>query len=271
MLLTLRVHHISRIGLISKIGLMGFLFFMVLASLLGNVSCAGRSRTQDRRFPRRCQPGQFQKNFAEVNLLGKRPSASTGGAYKEDKWPQGWEVKDGVLARTEAGGDIMTKATYKDFRFTLEWKISKNGNSGIMYRVRSGDDAPYLSGPEYQVLDNVGHPNGKDKLTSAAALYGLYAPEKDWTKPVGEWNKAKIVVRGNRVRHWLNGHKTVDCEMGSDDWNKRISQSKFKDWKQFAKSAEGHIVLQDHGDLVWYRNISVKPLQAKAGSHKKTE
>ena len=269
MLLTLRVHHISRIGLISKIGLMGFLFSMVLASLFGN-SVAQAEVGLKTELPKEMPAGAIPEDFAEVNLLGKNHQQHWR-SYKEDKWPQGWEVKDGVLARTEAGGDIMTKATYKDFRFTLEWKISKNGNSGIMYRVRSGDDAPYLSGPEYQVLDNIGHPNGKDKLTSAAALYGLYAPEKDWTKPVGEWNKAKIVVRGNRVRHWLNGHKTVDCEMGSDDWNKRISQSKFKDWKQFAKSAEGHIVLQDHGDLVWYRNISVKPLQAKAGSHKKTE
>ena len=184
--------------------------------------------------------------------------------YKTEEWPKGWEVKDGVLARVGAGGDLVTKAKYQDFRLSLEWKISKNGNSGIMYRCRLGDDAPYFSGPEYQILDNSGHQDGKNSSTSTASLYALYAPEKDWTKKPGEeWNKTIIVVRGNHIQHWLNGHKTVDCKLGSDDWNQRVAKSKFKDWKQFSKSAEGHIALQDHGDLVWYRNIRISRLSEK--------
>ena len=180
--------------------------------------------------------------------------------YASEEWPNGWRVDGGVLTRFDSGGDIMTKATYSDFVLKLEWKISEKGNSGIMYRVRTGDDAAYFSGPEYQVLDNQGHADGADKSHRAAALYGLYAPEKDWTNPVGQWNETRIVVSGNHVQHFLNGHKTVDCLMGGDEWNELVKNSKFDKWKQFGKSAEGHIVLQDHGDPVWYRNVSVQRL-----------
>ena len=183
--------------------------------------------------------------------------------YKEEAWPKGWKVNDGVLARVDGGGDIMTVATYTDFELKLDWKISEKGNSGIMYRVRTGDDAPYFSGPEYQILDNQGHSNGTEELTSTASLYALYAPEKDWTKPVGEWNSARIVSKGNHVEHWLNGHKTVDFTIGSGEWNKLVQNSKFSKWEQFAKSAEGHIVLQDHGDAVWYRNVRIRRIDSK--------
>ena len=194
-----------------------------------------------------------------VDLLGEDHEELWRG-YKQEGWPKGWQVKQGVLSRTKGGDDIMTAAKYEDFELQLEWKISEKGNSGILYRVRKGDDAAYFSGPEYQVLDNQGHGNGTDPLTSAASLYGLYAPEKDWTKPVGEWNKTRIVVRGDHVEHWLNGKQTVDCKIGSADWKKRVEGSKFKAWEQFAKSAEGHIALQDHGNPVWYRNIRVREL-----------
>ena len=181
--------------------------------------------------------------------------------YGNDQWPNGWKVEDGVLSRYDGGGDIMTKAKYANFELRLEWKISEKGNSGIMYRVRTGDDAPYFSGPEYQVLDNEGHPDGTTKSHTAAALYGLYAPAKDWTKPVGEWNVTRILVRDKHVQHFLNGQKTVDCVIGNDEWNNLVKNSKFDAWKQFAQSTEGHIVLQDHGDLVWYREIAIRRIE----------
>jgi len=181
--------------------------------------------------------------------------------YANEGWPKGWKVEDGVLSRVGGGGDIMTKDKYADFELNLEWKISKDGNSGILYRVRTGDDAPYYSGPEYQVLDNDGHQDGKNMSTSSGALYALYAPEEDFTKPVGQWNQARIVVKDNHVEHWLNGHRTAEAHLGSDEWNERVANSKFKDWEQFGKTAEGHIALQDHGNPVWYRNISVRSLE----------
>lgn len=203
-----------------------------------------------------------QQETSWVNLLGDNYKQLWRG-YKEKSWPQGWKVEDGVLSRFDGGGDIITTKKYASFELQLEWKISKDGNSGIMYRVRTGDDAPYFSGPEYQILDNKGHQDGANLSTSSGALYALYAPEKDWTKPVGKWNTTRIVVRDQHVQHWLNGHKTVDCTIGSDDWNERYEKSKFKEWEQFAKSAEGHIALQDHGNLVWYRNVRIRSLPNK--------
>ena len=183
--------------------------------------------------------------------------------YKDEAWPQGWGVVYGVLNRAEGGGDLMTVATYADFVLKLEWKISPGGNSGIMYRVSTGDDAPYFSGPEYQVLDNREHHDGQQASTSAGSLYGLYAPECDVVRPAGQWNTTCIVVCGNHVEHWLNGRKIIDCEIGSDDWNERMKNSKFAKWSQFAKNREGHIVLQDHGDQVWYRNIRIRRLASR--------
>lgn len=183
--------------------------------------------------------------------------------YKDAAWPASWTVEDGVLARTEGGGDLMTAATYADFELQLEWKISPGGNSGIMYRVSTGDDAPYFSGPEYQILDNDAHRDGKNITTSTGSLYALYAPEHNVVRPVGEWNSTRIVVRGNHVEHWLNDKKVVDCEIGNDDWNERVKNSKFAKWAKFGKNREGHIALQDHGDPVWYRNIRVRRLTSE--------
>jgi hypothetical protein len=183
--------------------------------------------------------------------------------YKDAAWPQGWVVENGVLTRAKSGDDLMTVAVYADFVLRLEWKISPGGNSGIMYRVSTGDDASYFSGPEFQVLDNVEHRDGKESLTSTGSLYALYAPEHDVVRPVGQWNSTQIVARGNHVEHCLNSCKIVDCEIGSDDWNELVKNSKFAEWPKFGKNREGHIALQDHGDMVWYRNIRIRRLVAR--------
>ncbi len=192
-------------------------------------------------------------------LLGKNAERLWRG-YKDKSWPSGWELKDGVLSRIGGGDDIMTVGEFADFDLRLEWKISEGGNSGIIYRVSTGDNASYVTGIECQVLDDDKHHDGKNALTSAASLYALYARSEPVTVPVGEWNKARIVVRGNHVEHWLNGKKVVECEIGSDDWKERLAKSKFADWPKFAKNRKGHIALQDHNDPVWYRNIRIKRL-----------
>lgn len=192
-------------------------------------------------------------------LLGENAKELWRG-YKEEDWPKSWELKDGVLSRVGDGGDIMTVGEFADFDLRLEWKISPGGNSGIIYRVSTGDKASYVTGIECQVLDDDKHRDGKSTLTSAASLYALYPRSERATAPVGEWNKARVVVRGNHVEHWLNGKKLVDCEIGSEDWNKRLAKSKFADWPKFAKNRTGHIALQDHNDPVWYRNIRIKRL-----------
>ena len=156
------------------------------------------------------------------------------------------------------GGDIMTKEKFSDFDLTFEWKVSEGGNSGVMYRVTTGDNAPYLSGPEYQILDDKKHKDGKNYLTSAGSLYGLYNEKERKLEPVGSWNNSRIVQKGNMIEHWLNGQKIVTAEIGSDDWKERVAGSKFKDWKKFGASASGHIAFQDHGDKFWLRNIKIK-------------
>lgn len=184
-------------------------------------------------------------------------------AYGKDGWPEGWKLEDGVLHRHAGGGDLASKQEYGDFDLRFAWKVSPGGNSGVMYRATESSEPAYLTGPEYQVLDDAKHKDGQNKLTSSGSLYALYPPSEDVLKPAGEWNRSRIVVEGNHVRHFLNGKKVVDAEIGSDDWNKNLAASKFATWKGFGKNAKGKIVLQDHGDEVWYRNMRIKDSTGK--------
>jgi anti-sigma factor RsiW len=196
---------------------------------------------------------------------------STGGWHKYRGQAVGnrWKVAGGALTLSRNngrnGGDIVTDETFEDFELSIQWKVTPGANSGILYRVRETEDAPYGTGPEYQILDNARHPDGKLKETSAASCYGLYAPSQDATKPVGEWNQTLIVIKGNHVEHWLNGVKVVEYDFGSDDWKERVAASKFKKWKSFGTIKKGAIVLQDHGDDVAYRNIKIRGWPAQPG------
>ncbi len=179
--------------------------------------------------------------------------------YKTEQPPPGWAVQDGVLVHTGQGGDLMTMQPYGDFVLDLDFKIAEGGNSGIMYRVTTDGEQPYWSGPEYQILDNERHrdaKNGPDRLTGSN--YDLIAPSKDASKPAGEWNNARIAVTGNHVEHWLNGEKVVEYDFGSPEWTTLVAESKFKAWPSYGKASRGHIVLQDHGDRVEFRNIKIK-------------
>ncbi len=183
--------------------------------------------------------------------------------YKNDKMPEGWEVVDGALARTKGGGDIVTEQQFDSFELAIDWKISEAGNSGIMYRVSEQFGAPYETGPEYQVLDNAKHPDGRHPETTAGSCYALYAPTRDVTRPVGQWNTARIVVNGNHVEHWMNGEKLVAYEISSADWESLVKKSKFASMPHFGREPKGYIDLQDHGNRVEYRNIKIRPLPGK--------
>ena len=173
----------------------------------------------------------------------------------------GWTMDDGVLHFDgNKSGDIMTKQEFGNFELEFDWKITEAGNSGVMYRVSLGDKKPYKSGPEYQILDDDKHKDGKLESHRSGSLYALYVPKNKTLKPVGQWNTSKIVLNGNTVEHWLNGNKVVEAELGSDDWNEKVAASKFKTWEKFGKNKKGHICFQDHGDPVWYRNIKIKSL-----------
>ncbi len=194
-------------------------------------------------------------------LLDSRDLSAFRG-YASEEIGDGWGI-DGRYLHFDGSsdtGDIITKEVYGDFELQFEFKITEGGNSGVMYRVSLGDNAPYMSGPEYQVLDDANHDDGKNEMTSVGSLYALYAPKEKKTKEAGAWNQAKIKVVGNKITHYLNKVKVVEAEIGSDDWKAKMADSKFKDWEKFAKNTKGHIAFQDHGDEVWYRKIRIKRL-----------
>jgi hypothetical protein len=190
-------------------------------------------------------------------------SAWNWRGYKRDSFPdKGWSVEAGAL-KTIPGGDVVdlvSKGTYQNFILELDWRISPGGNSGIMYHVTENYPEAWWTGPEMQVLDDDKHSDGRNPKTSAGALYGLIAPVNKRLKPVGEWNHVRIVVNGRHVEYWLNNAKVVQYELGSPELNALIANSKFKDKPEFAKAKAGHIVLQNHRDAVWFRNIRVRPL-----------
>jgi hypothetical protein len=182
-------------------------------------------------------------------------------AFKATEPPAGWKAVNGELVRQDRGGDLMTVDQFGDFELRLEWKVAKNGNSGIMFRVTDEGGQTYETGPEFQILDNGGHKDGKDPMTSAGSNYAMHPPVRDVTKPIGEWNEIRLIVRGAHVEHWMNGVKLLEYELWSDDWNKRMKASKFAKMPGYGRARRGHLVLQDHGDPVWYRNIKIKDLK----------
>lgn len=197
----------------------------------------------------------FVRLFDGRSLEGWHPYGQRGQPIR------GWRVVDGAIVRSGPGGDLVSDRVYGDFELRIEWKIAPGGNSGIFYRAAETQAPIYRSAIEYQVLDDQRHPDaGNGRKRWAAAAYDLYPPSASVANPAGEWNQARIRVRGADVEHWLNGVKVVAYRLGSADWKARLAQSKFKDWPEFAATRSGVIGLQDHGDEVAYRNILIRPL-----------
>ena len=189
--------------------------------------------------------------------------------YNKKEISNGWQVKDGALTRADKGaGDIITTEKYEEFELSLEYKISKGGNSGIMFHVIEQAGPPWHSGPEIQIQDNVdGHDPQK-----AGWLYQLYQPSIDpktakpidATKSVGQWNHVNLIIAKDKCELNMNGIRYWTCKLGSPDWNERLAKSKFAKLEMFAKAGQGFICLQDHGDMVSYRNIKVRTLNSAA-------
>ena len=194
---------------------------------------------------------------------------------------QHWVVENGAIRKVPSGkvpvqadgqptegGDLMTIATYGDFELSFDWKVAPGANSGVKYNVSeelSSQVPPKHAaiGFEYQVLDDDRHPDGKLPTHRSAALYDLVAPSAaKKLRPVGEWNRGRIVVVGNHGEHWLNGAKVVSYDLGTPAMDSALAASKFKPLSWFAERRRGHIVLQDHGDEAFYRNIKIRDLSA---------
>lgn len=185
--------------------------------------------------------------------------------YLKDKVGASWTVSDGALAfdpKGGEGGDLVTDEEFENYELSLEWKIEEGGNSGIIFNVKEDPKfgATYVTGPEMQVLDNEKAHDNKIDSHLAGALYDMIPVGRDVANAAGEWNHARLRLKDAHLTLWLNGTKTADVTIGSDEWKKLIDNSKFKTWEHFGKYLKGRIALQDHGNKVWYRNIKIREL-----------
>jgi len=188
-------------------------------------------------------------------------------AYGKGSSTGRWKVADGAIyidtTQKGEGGDLITAEEYDNFDLSLEWKIAAKGNSGIIFYVNEDTakyHATYETGPEMQVLDNNGHADAKIIKHRAGDLYDLISCNTETVKPAGEWNVAEIKSKDGKLNFYLNGTNVVSTTMWDDNWKKMVAASKFKDMPGFGTFKKGRIALQDHGNLVWYRNIKIKKL-----------
>jgi hypothetical protein len=206
-----------------------------------------------------------EESKAGWRLLFDGQTAKGWRGFKKTDFPADrWVVKDGTLAHiptgagdSHGGGDIVTVDRFSDFDLRFEWRIAAGGNSGLKYFVTEQREGPIAH--EYQVLDDAGHPDAKvGTHRQAAAFYDVLPPAAGKPlRPVGQWNESRVLVRSTHVEHWLNGSKVLEYELGSPEVKAAIAKSKFKDVAGFGTKLDGHILLQDHGDAVAFRNIKI--------------
>lgn len=182
--------------------------------------------------------------------------------YKTQTMPGGWRIVDGVLIKSGPVDDIVTKDQFGNFQLAFDWKLSPGGNAGVFYRGTEEYDRIYWSAPEYQLLDDAGHEDGKSRLTAAGADYGLYPSPPGVVKPADQWNSTLIVVNGNSVQHWLNGQKLLEYELGSPDWSAKVKASKFAAYPNYGRATKGYIAIQgDHDGTLSIRNVRIRELK----------
>src|SRR6476469_3972507 len=203
---------------------------------------------------------------ADQTAAGWRPlfdgtNTNAWRGYKTQTLPAGWHIVDGVLTKTGSVGDLVTRDKFGHFELALDWKLSPGGNAGVFYHGTEEYDHIYWSAPEYQLLDDANHPDGKSRVTSAGAAYALYPSPAGIVKPANEWNSTLIVVNGARVQHWLNGQKLLEYELWSPDWEAKVKASKFVDYPNYGRAKQGYIAIQgDHDGELTLRNIRIRPL-----------
>lgn len=189
------------------------------------------------------------------------PTMSAWRGYKQAAVPAGWKVTDGVLMKDQSINDIVTRDEFDNFELAFDWRIHQGGNAGVFYRGSEEFEKIYFTAPEYQLLDDARHPDGKSRLTSAGADYALYPAPAGIVKPADEWNSSRIVARGTHVEHWLNGQQLLEYEVGSPDWETRLKASKFATWPKYGRLTKGRIGVQgDHEGELAIRNMRIRTL-----------
>jgi hypothetical protein len=196
-----------------------------------------------------------------IGLASAQDANTMWRGWKSEGLPAGWKVEGDVLSKDGEVEDIVSTATYGDFEAEFDWKVTKGGNAGFFYRGTREYDYIYWSAPEYQILDDAHHPDGGKRLTSAAAAYALYAAPAGIVKPAGEWNRARVVVKGAHVEHWLNGRKVVEYELWSPDWKAKVAASKFAKYPNYGLAKRGLLGIQgDHAGSLAIRNLAIREL-----------
>jgi hypothetical protein len=202
-----------------------------------------------------------------IQLFDGKDLKGWRGYKKPDAASTRWKVENGLLTIPQTGAgdthgqqDLITDATYEQFDLRWEWKISQGGNSGVKYFIL--EDEPSAIGHEYQMIDDERHPDAKiGPHRQTAAFYDVFPAHDRPMKPAGEWNTSEVIVKGKHVTHILNGKTVLEYDLDSPELMAAVAKSKFKDIKRFGHPQDGHILVQDHGDQVWFRKIEIKRLK----------
>jgi len=214
----------------------------------------------------------MEKRNGWILLFDGKTTTGWRGAYREEFPAQGWKIEGGELIVIKSdgrearnGGDIITKEKYGNYELTLEAKLTPGANSGVKYFVteRLPKSPGSAIGLEFQILDDDLHPDakmGKSGNRTIGSLYDLIPAASKTPRSIGEWNQVRIISNNNKVEHWLNGSKVVEYERGSSAFRALVAESKYKNFEGFGEAPEGHLLLQDHGDEVHYRNIKLRKL-----------
>ena len=203
---------------------------------------------------------------AQQTAAGWRPlfdgtSTDAWRGYKTQTLPAGWRIADGVLVKTGSAEDLVTKDQFGNFELAFDWKLAPGGNAGVFYRATEEYDHIYWSAPEYQLLDDERHPDGKSRLTSAGADYAVYPSPAGVVKPAEQWNSSLIVAKGDTVQHWLNGQKLLEYVINSPDWKEKVKASKFAAYPNYGLAKTGYIGIQgDHDGTLSIRNVRIRTL-----------
>jgi hypothetical protein len=185
----------------------------------------------------------------------------------QNKAADSWMVQNGMLYckgsatdKSDKRADLITVDTFENFDLQLDWKLAPQGNSGILYMVTETQPSSYLTGPEYQLIDDVNFPEKLEDWQKTAANYAMNTAPNAHPKPAGQWNHTRIVVNNGHVEHWLNSEKVVEYDLWTEDWKKRKAEGKWKDAPEYGMLRTGHIALQDHGSEAWFKNLEIRRL-----------
>jgi len=240
----------------------------IALSMMTIVSCNSNSDVKEEEAAGSTDTTAVAKSTPVAVPLFNGQSLAGWHTYNKPGEVTSWKVEDGALvcqgtAKDAHGGDLVSDKEYGNFELTWDWKVDKGSNSGVMYHVIEDTmyKAPYETGPEYQVMDDIGFPEKLQNWQQAGADYAMYpANDKKKLKTVGEWNNSKLIYNNGHVEHWLNGEKIVEFEVNTDEWRNKRATGKWKDYPGYATATKGKIALQDHGQKAYFKNIMITEL-----------